>query len=202
MNTLKRTFRAEVYYKTYDRLVKYRTPYSPAADDYNNNGRGNAGGVDLFWRDRETLEGVDYWISYSYLHTRRDYRDYPASVMPSYASAHNLSLVYKQFIHPLSTYLGATYAFASGRPYDDRNTPEFMGGRTPAYHDISLNITYLTRIFRKECIVHLNITNLLNAEHVFGYLYSGTRREDGLYDSKAVVPTTGRQAILVFMMML
>ncbi|MGW8317392.1 MAG: hypothetical protein ACWGNV_17480, partial [Bacteroidales bacterium] len=198
----KRTFRVETYYKVYDHLVKYRVPFSPSPEDYSNTGYGTAGGVDVFWRDRETLKGVDYWISYSYLRTRRDYRDYPECVMPSYASAHNLSLVYKQFITPLSTYLGATYSFASARPYDDRNSPLFMSGRTPAYHDISLNVTYLTRILQKECIVHLNITNLLGTEHVFGYLYSGSPGEDGRYASQAVVPTTGRQAILVFIMML
>lgn len=202
LKKLKRTFRVETYYKTYDRLVKYSVPNSPDQNDYTNSGYGKAGGLDLFWRDRESLNGVDYWISYSYLNTSRDYRDYPTSVMPSYASAHNLSIVYKQFITPLSTYLGATYAFASSRPYDDKNSAEFMSGRTPVYHDISLNVTYLTKIFRKQCVIHLNITNLLGTEHVFGYLYSESRGEDGRYASKAVVPTTGRQAILVFMMML
>lgn len=202
LTKLKRTFRVETYYKTYDHLVKYDLPNSPYEKDYHNSGYGKAGGLDIFWRDRESLNGVDYWISYSYLNTTRDYRDYPTSVMPSYASAHNLSIVYKQFITRLNTYLGATYAFASSRPYDDKNSTEFMSGRTPAYHDISLNVTYLTRVFRKQCVVHLNITNLLGTEHVFGYLYSGSRGEDGRYASKAVVPTSGRQAILVFMMML
>ena len=42
--------------------------------------------------------------------------------MPPFASAHNLSLVYKQFITPLSTFAGMTYSFASGRPYDDKNS--------------------------------------------------------------------------------
>ena len=202
MKNLKRTFRVETYYKVYDHLVKYRLPNSPDANDYDNSGYGKAGGMDIFWRDRQTLRGVDYWISYSYLHTLRDYQDYPACVMPPYASAHNLSVVYKQFINPLSTYLGATYSFASARPYDDRNSTRFMSGRTPAYHDISLNVTYLTRLFHKECVVHLNVTNLLGTEHVFGYLYSENPGEDGRYASKAVVPTTGRQAILVLMMML
>ncbi|MGW8316191.1 MAG: TonB-dependent receptor, partial [Bacteroidales bacterium] len=71
---LKRTFRVETYYKVYDHLVKYRMTNSPDPEEYSNTGYGNAAGVDLFWRDRETLKGADYWISYSFLHTRRDYR--------------------------------------------------------------------------------------------------------------------------------
>jgi hypothetical protein len=122
--------------------------------------------------------------------------------MPDFASAHNLSVVYKQFIAPISTYLGATYSFASGRPYDNKNADEFMSGRTTPYHDVSLNLTYLTRIFNRDCIIHMNITNLLGFENVFGYLYSETEDGDGTYPSQAIVPTSGRQAILVFMMTL
>jgi hypothetical protein len=195
-----RTFRIEAYYKTYRNLVKYLEPYSIDPESYSNRGNGYAGGVDIFWRDRETVKGVDYWISYSYLHTLRDYKDYSQRVMPEYASAHNLSVVYKQFITPISTYVGATYSFASGRPYNNKNVDEFMTGRTTPYHDISLNLTYLTRIFQRDCIVHLNITNLLGFENVFGYLYSETKDEDGTYPSRAIVPTMGRQAILVLIM--
>jgi hypothetical protein len=197
-----RTFRIETYYKIYRDLVKYRYQYSSDPNHYDNGGYGYAGGVDIFWRDRQSLKGVDYWISYSYLHTKRDYLDFPGCVMPHYASAHNLSVVYKQFISPITTYLGATYSFASGRPYDNKNDPAFMTGRTIPYHDVSLNLTYLTRIFQRDCIIHMNITNLLGFEHVFGYLYSESPGEDGNYASKAIVPTTGRQAILVFILML
>jgi outer membrane receptor for ferrienterochelin and colicin len=198
----RRTFRVETYLKHYADLVKYSEPNSPDPADYNNSGKGYAGGVDLFWRDRETLEGVDYWISYSYLNTTRDYKDYPKSVMPAYASAHNLSVVYKQFLAPISTFVGATYSFASGRPYDDKNSLDFMSQRTKSYNDISLSLTYLTRIFRKDCIVHMNISNLLGFKNVFGYLYSGTPGEDGRYASQAIIPTTGRSAILVFIVMI
>jgi outer membrane cobalamin receptor len=199
---LQRTFRVEAYYKKYSGLVKYEAPYSGDPAAYNNLGTGNARGVDIFWRDKKTVKGVDYWIAYSYLDTRRNYKDYPESVMPDYASRHNLSVVYKQFIAPITTFVGATYSFASGRPYDDRNNPGFMTGLTRPYHDISVNLTYVTKLFRKDCVVHMNITNLLGFQNVFGYLYSGTPGEDGSYASKAVVPTCGRQAILVFILML
>ncbi|MBE9518063.1 MAG: hypothetical protein IMY68_05805, partial [Bacteroidetes bacterium] len=97
---------------------------------------------------------------------------------------------------------GITYSFASGRPYNDPNSPVFMDGRTRAYNDISLNLTYLTTLFSKDCIIHLNITNLLGFDNVFGYSYTGTPDESGTYQSQAIVPTTGTMAVLMFMISL
>ncbi len=198
----RRTFRVEGYLKYYDELVKFTSPYSPVAADYNNDGYGRAQGIDLFWRDSESLRGSDYWISYSFLNTSRDYQDYPESVIPSFASAHNLSVVYKRFFERLKILGGITYSFASGRPYNDPNSPVFMDGRTRAYNDISMNLTYLTTLFRKDCIIHLNITNLLGFDNVFGYSYAGTPDESGTYASQAIVPTTGTMAVLMFMISL
>ena len=198
----RRTFRVEGYLKYYDELVKFASPYSPVAADYNNDGYGRAQGIDFFWRDSESLRGSDYWISYSFLNTSRDYQDYPESVIPSFASAHNLSVVYKRFFERLKILGGITYSFASGRPYNDPNSPVFMDGRTRAYNDISLNLTYLTTLFSKDCIIHLNITNLLGFDNVFGYSYTGTPDESGTYQSQAIVPTTGTMAVLMFMISL
>ena len=198
----RRTFRVEGYLKYYDELVKFASLYSPVAADYNNDGYGRAQGIDFFWRDSESLRGSDYWISYSFLNTSRDYQDYPESVIPSFASAHNLSVVYKRFFERLKILGGITYSFASGRPYNDPNSPVFMDGRTRAYNDISLNLTYLTTLFSKDCIIHLNITNLLGFDNVFGYSYTGTPDESGTYQSQAIVPTTGTMAVLMFMISL
>ena len=198
----RRIFRVEGYLKYYDELVKFASLYSPVAADYNNNGYGRAQGIDFFWRDSESLRGSDYWISYSFLNTSRDYQDYPESVIPSFASAHNLSVVYKRFFERLKILGGITYSFASGRPYNDPNSPVFMDGRTRAYNDISLNLTYLTTLFSKDCIIHLNITNLLGFDNVFGYSYTGTPDESGTYQSQAIVPTTGIMAVLMFMISL
>ena len=198
----KRTFRIEAYLKHYDQLVKYKSYYSPVAADYNNEGFGTARGIDLFWRDSESLKDSDYWISYSFLNTTRDYHDYPESVMPAFASAHNLSVVYKRFFPRLRTFAGATYSFASGRPYDDLNTPGFMEGRTKSYNDISLSLTHICGLFGKECIIHLSITNLPGFDNVFGYRYAATPDESGLHPSQAIVPNTGTQAMLLFMISL
>jgi vitamin B12 transporter len=196
----RRLFRAEAYLKQYDQLVKYLDPYDPDPRNYSNKGSGYAGGLDVFWRDQASVEGLDYWVSYSYLDTRRDYQDFPRKAMPSYASAHNLSLVFKYLFTRLSTFAGLTYSYASPRPFNDPNHAEFMDGRTRSYNDISMNITHVTRLFGNDFIIHMNITNLFGFDNVFGYTYSNTPGEDGIYASRAIVPTVGTQAVLLFML--
>ena len=67
-----RTFRAEIFYKKYDNLIK--TGLVSGRDmAINNNGFGDAKGFEFFWRDKKTIKNVDYWISYSYLDTKRDF---------------------------------------------------------------------------------------------------------------------------------
>ncbi len=197
-----RMLRVEAYTKSYTKLVKFREIYSAEPDNYNNQGNGFARGLDVFWRDQKTLQGNDYWISYSFLDTRRDYRDYPHEAEPSFASKHNLSAVYKQFIRPISTFIGINYSFASGRPYNDKNSSGFMTGRTKPYNDISMNLSYITRLFQKDAVLHMSITNVLGFKNVYGYRFSNSIGEDGRYASRAVLPTAGRQAILVLLISL
>ncbi|MFC2089343.1 carboxypeptidase-like regulatory domain-containing protein [Bacteroidota bacterium] len=198
----KRMLRLEAYVKQYDDLVKYTDLYSGDPSNFSNGGYGIAKGFEVFWRDRKTIKGSDYWISYSYLDTRRDYKDYPYAVAPVYASRHNLSLVYKHFITPLNTFLGFTYSFASGRPYNDKNSSLFMAAKTKAYNDVSLGLTHITQIFNKECVIHLNITNLFGFKNIYGYRYSDTIGNDGLYASKAIIPSVRSQAVLMLLISL
>ena len=196
----RRIFRAEAYVKQYDKLVKYSDPYDPDPLNYNNQGDGYARGVDVFWRDQATVNGLDYWISYSYLNTQRDYKDFPEYAAPSYASAHNLSLVFKYLFTRLNTFAGLTYSYASPRPYDDKNSLEFMSGRTRSYNDISMNITYVTSLFKNDFIIHMSITNLFGFKNVYAYTFSNTPEENGLYASQPVLPSVGTQAVLVFLL--
>ena len=42
-------------------------------------------GVELFWRDKKSLKNIDYWVSYSYLDSKRDYLNYTESLFPNFA---------------------------------------------------------------------------------------------------------------------
>lgn len=175
-----RTFRAEAYYKDYKELIKYdRSGYT----DYiniSNSGHGYAGGLDIFWRDSKTFRNVDYWLSYSYLDTKRLYKEYPVKSIPHFASTHNLSFVYKHFIELIQTQVGLTYTYGSGRPYNDPNSDSFNAGRTPDYHDLSMNFSYLVKT---NFIIHFSVTNILGRENIYGYQYSLLPDENGAYSS-------------------
>ena len=65
-----RTFRPKYFIKNIMIFLKQAVIM---ADEVaiNNNGYGDAKGIEFFWRDKKTIKNVDYWISYSYLDTKR-----------------------------------------------------------------------------------------------------------------------------------
>lgn len=199
---LNRLMRIEAYRKNYRQLVTYSTAHSLNPLDYGNDGRGYSQGIDVFWRDGSTFKDTDYWISYSYNDSRRLYKDYPEEVRPSYASAHNLSVVYKRFVPAWTTFLSAGYSMASPRPFHNPNKPGFMQDATGFYHDISCSITYLTRLMNNEVVLHLMVNNLLARNNVFGYEYSNRPDTGGAYARKAIVSPVRQQAVLVLVLQL
>ncbi|HYI77106.1 MAG TPA: TonB-dependent receptor, partial [Chryseolinea sp.] len=90
-----RLFRAEAYYKRYNNLVK-TVPY------LTNDGDGYARGVELFFRDKKTIKDLDYWISYTYLDTKREFQNYPSSLSPSFSTPHTFSIATKKFFPDLN----------------------------------------------------------------------------------------------------
>jgi hypothetical protein len=176
-----RTFRAELYHKEYENLLKYQEGSNGIL--YTNSGTGYARGFELFWRDNRSIKNVDYWLSYSYLDTKRNYLDFSNSVVPTFASAHNFSFVYKHFISKIKSQVGATYSFTSGRPYDNPNEAVRNASRTPMYADLSFNWSYLPT---SNVIIHFSCTNVLGRDNIFGYEFSASPNENGLYDSRPI----------------
>ncbi|HRG93916.1 MAG TPA: TonB-dependent receptor, partial [Chitinophagaceae bacterium] len=110
------SLRLEAFYKKYKGLVKTGVVgFTEAA--VSNAGFGDAKGVELFWRDKKTFKNFDYWISYSFLDTKRDFLNFPFAITPNFAAKHTASLVAKKFVQPWKLNLNAAYNFASGRPY-------------------------------------------------------------------------------------
>ena len=177
----KRTFRVEAYYKMYNNLYRVEN------NQPGNGGYGDASGIDVFYRDKKTVARSDFWISYSFLETKRLYRDYPAEAMPVFAAKHTASLVFKHFIPKISLAPSLTYVYSSGRPYYNPNNPVFLGDRTKDYHNLSLNFSYLTSIRKNFTVVVFSVGNVLGIDNVYSYNYSpdGARR-------LAVGPTSDR----------
>lgn len=197
-----KTFRIESYLKKYTHLVKFNQPLATNPLDYNNSGSGYAEGIDLFWRDKETFDLTDYWISYSWINARRNYKDFQMTAVPNYVSEHNLSVVYKRFLPTLRTYASVTYSFASSRPYHDPNFSGFMNAKTQSYNDISLGLTYLTELFGKQSVLHLMVNNLAGFDNIYGYNFSDTRNEAGKYESTPIKSPFVRQVIFLVSIML
>lgn len=186
-----RYLRLEAFRKDYDHLIKF----SP---EINNTGDGFAQGIEVYWKDKKSLKIMEYWLSYSYLDTQRDYLHYPIAAQPSFASNHVVSLTLKKFFPKRSLNFGMTYTYANGRPYDNPNRTDdlFMSDRTRDYHNLNLNIAYLPKIGKTFSVIVLTISNLLGTKQVFGYEYSS-------FDSsnrRPILPTTDRFVFLGFFM--
>ncbi len=176
--TPERVFRVEGYYKSYNQLVRENgVAYTPNQFRFNmgqvdNSGYGYAQGIDFFWRDKKLAENLDYWISYSYIDTKRLYQNYVTEVTPDYVSDHNLNVVMKYFWMKAQTNFSATYSYASGRAYYNPNNPVFFGDRAPAYHNVAVTISYLATIKKFFSVFYLSVDNVLNQKNILGYRYS------------------------------
>lgn len=164
-----RLLRAEIYQKQYDNLVLWdgTSAYNPK--NLRNGGDGHASGIDLFWRDRKTLKNFDYWITYSFVDTKRQYQNYPERVQPPFIAKHTASVVGKYWVNAISTQFGASFTVASGRNFDDVNTPEFMDGRTKPYYDLSLNLSKVFYLGNQYSVLYCSVTNVLGSENIVGY---------------------------------
>ena len=176
-NTTLQTFRIEVFYKKYDALVK-------TYPVMNNAGVGDAKGIELFWRDKKTFKGLDYWVSYSYLDTKRDFLNYPKELQPTFAANHTASFVMKRFISKINTGFNFTYSYATGRPYYNlqQSGAQYViadQGKTIDYHNLGFSFNYLTSLGKAYAVIVGSVTNVLNSKQVFGYNYSnnGARKE-------------------------
>ncbi len=213
-----RTFRIEAFYKNYNQLVREFTgangsvgaydanPYRFPWGQTNNTGNGYAQGFDVFWRDQKTINGFDYWVTYSYVDTKRLFQQYAVAAQPTFVSNHNLSLITKRYFEKIQTNVSMTYAFTSGRPYYNPNrigpdgsetAGQFMADRTPAVHNLSLMASHVMTIKKSFVILYATVDNILNTPNVFAYRYTPDGRT-----RYAVGPTTYRSFFVGGMIML
>lgn len=180
-----KTFRAEAFYKDYDNLVKFDTELARFNSSFNNQGKGYAAGLDVFWRDNKSVKYLDYWISYSYLGTERDFQNFPERATPNFAAKHNFSVVTKYWVDKWRSQVGLSYTHASGRPYDNPNTLEFMGEKTKAFNNLSFNWAYL---ISQQKILYFSVNNVLGFNNINGYQYADTPNIDGIFDRRTIRP--------------
>ena len=185
----KQILRVEAYYKDYNNLVKYDSDQISFDCNYTNNGNGFAKGIDIFWRENGKIKNTDYWISYSFLDTKRDYKNYSNTATPNFASKHNLSVVAKHWIENWKSQIGFSYNFASGRNYTNPNEPGFLNNKTKNYNSVSLNWAYL---ISQQKILYFSVNNVLGTQNVFGYNYKNEPNMNGNFERQAIIPSADR----------
>lgn len=180
------TFRLEAYHKKYDQLLRIQ-------ETYQSNGTGYAQGFDLFIRDRKSIENLDYWFSYSFIDTKRHWQGFATQVQPSFAPKHNASIVGKYWLDRLNSQLGASFNINDGYTYENPNVAGEMESKTKAFSSLNLSWSYLPK---PNLIIHLEVTNALGRENIFGYQYSANMNSEGHYNEMAI-PQSAKRFIFI-----
>ena len=190
-----RILRTELFYKKYQHLLKYNSTDLEDINGFNYDGSGYARGIDLFWKDRKSIKNLQYWISYSYIDAKKDYKDHPGLARPLGTADHNLSIVAKYWVPVLRSQIGGSYSFASGNFYDNPNTSTFRDEKTKAYHNLSLNWSFLVN---QQMILFASVGNVLGINNEFGYEYKNELNADDVFEGRAINAASKRSFFLGF----
>ena len=173
----KKTIRFEVFNKKYENLVmshELNCGLDVCKNTLSNDGSGYSRGVEIFWRSDQTSDGIgqDIWIAYSYLDSKRKYKQYSNEIIPSFASNHKLTFIYKNAFK-LSNGDGFNTSLAltatSGYPYYDIwNSVQY---ESDPYLSFDIGGSYLPQIDDGFMVVFFNISNPLGYRNSFGYNY-------------------------------
>ncbi|MFL5747445.1 MAG: TonB-dependent receptor [Niastella sp.] len=174
-----RLIRVEAYYKKYKDLVT-TTPVTA------NDGSGFAKGIELFFRDKRTFKNFDYWITYTWLDTKRKFLNYPYALQPNFATPHTASLAIKRFFQDINLSANLSYTLATGRPYyniqyDAAGKLAVLDQGTAAmYNQMNVSFAYLFNLFKKWrnrdfSGIGFGVNNVFGTKQVFGYNYSYNR---------------------------
>jgi outer membrane receptor for ferrienterochelin and colicin len=190
-----RTLRAELFYKDYNHLTKFDTDFANPTSNFSSNGQGFAKGFDLFFRDRKSIKNLDYWVTYSFIDTKRDFQNFPKLATPSFVANHNFSIVTRYWINDLKSQVGLSYRFTSGRPYNNLNESTFMNGKTPNFNDLSLGWSYL---LSPQKILYFSVSNIMGSNNVFGYEYANRPDANGIFQRREITQPADRLFFIGF----
>jgi vitamin B12 transporter len=185
------SFRIEVYRKNYKDL-----PLNNETLNYDNSGYGYADGIDCIFKG-EFPFGINGWISYGYINTKRYWMDYDYLTSSGFDITHNIALVAKYSVSE-KLQVGLTAKYATGQPYTPvvgsiyRNNLNIYepiyaatnSSRYPDYKRVDLRWTYFGQLFQQySLIVYLEGLNILNFKNLFGYSYSPDYQERKVIES-------------------
>lgn len=160
-----RFYKAELYYKDYNRLALTETDSETGTTFLTSSGHGHSRGIDLFFYDRALLKNFEYQFAYTYNISKRKYHEYPELTTPQYATRHNAAVVLKYSVPRLHSIIGLTNRFSSGRPYHNPALPGLMNDEVKPYNSLDLGLTFLAS---RKVIIHASATNILCRKNEFG----------------------------------
>lgn len=171
-----RFYKAELYYKDYNRLVLEETDTETGSALLTSGGYGYSRGIDLFFRDRVSIKNLEYQLSYTYNISKRKYQRCSELTTPQYATRHNAALVVKYSLSRLHSIISLTNRFSTGRPYHNPLLPGLMNDEVKPYNSLDVGVTFLAS---KKVIIHASASNIL-----------GHKNEFGKVDNKAVLASS------------
>ncbi|WP_410878942.1 TonB-dependent receptor [Myroides sp. DW712] len=161
----KHQLRAEVFYKTYDKLLL--TPLDQQRN-HTQNGKGYARGLDLFWKNN-SLRNVQFWVTYTYTDSQRKESYWEQWMQPAYVVKNSLVVVGKHWFEPWKSQVSLTYHYSSPRTFHDVYATNTITYQSSPVHNLSLSWAY---VFHTQKIVYLAIDNLLGRDPVYAYQFT------------------------------
>ena len=174
----KRTLRLEIFNKDYENLIMLDTEECNTEickHSLSNDGEGYSKGFEMFWRNDQSRDGVgeDIWVAYSYLDSKRRFKEYTTEIIPNFASKHKLTFVYKNTFKlkdensRFSSNMAVTAT--SGFPYYDKfNNVQYV---SKPYLSFDLGGSYLPDIKDGFVVVFFNISNPFGYRNSYGFNY-------------------------------
>ncbi len=160
-----RFYKAELYYKDYNRLVLEETDTETGSVLLTSGGYGYSRGIDLFFRDRVSIKNLEYQLSYTYNISKRKYQRCSELTTPQYATRHNAALVVKYSLPRLHSIISLTNRFSTGRPYHNPLLPGLMNDEVKPYNSLDVGVTFLAS---KKVIIHASASNIFGRKNEFG----------------------------------
>ncbi len=159
-------FQWDAYYKKYNDAITY-SQGALVPTGIHNKGQGQGWGTDIFWKSN--FNALEYWMAYSFNHTKKKYACFPEEVAPDYVSNHSFNITLKYWIGSWKSLIGSNYNLSSGTPYYRSTAPYDKLGTTPYRNSLDVSWSYLPK---PGIILHFGCQNVLGYQNIYGYNYS------------------------------
>lgn len=159
--------------KQYTHLARAAEQYQFQPETINSEGSGHARGIDIALEDRKSVANGEMFLSYAYLHSRRNDRSYPGLMNPSFLYPHQLTFRGQKFISAISSNVSLTATWFSGKVLDNPWTEAIDRDAVDDFRNLSLSYTYIVRLFKSDITyIHLSLDNILNINNEVGFIYA------------------------------